>query len=300
MRPYFLLFLLLSSLFLTAGASVVNKVQAQSEDNYSLQIQGIAWNRNTLNVLVTTPINESWWDPAYLGSALRAIGQWDDAINYFAANYSDYEYLSNLKMQPTVSNQTEPGYDIYLNWTEASLEEISNEIGLETATTIDSAIIKCNVTLSVHTNHGNSLNEVDMQNIALHELGHTLGLGHSNYTSDIMYPAYTLLSSPSLISTLDVYGIAVTFAWMQGSVNFYPVNQWLQTSLVSSPTDIQYLELPVSPQNTSPQTLTNNPIIETLTLIIGILMHPEVSAIVIVFIVALIIIALIPSKRKRR
>ena len=31
-----------------------------------------------------------------------------------------------------------------------------------------------------------------MQNIALHELGHGLGLGHSNYTDDLMYSLYTL------------------------------------------------------------------------------------------------------------
>ncbi len=300
MPRYFLLLLLFSTLFLPAASFALNLVHAQSEDNYTLQIQGIAWNRSNLNVLLTTPNNVSWWDPSFLNSTLRAIGQWNDAISDFVYNYSSYAYLSNLKMQPTVSNQSETGFDIYINWTETSLESNSNEIGLETATIESNAILFCNISLAAHTSHGNSLNDIDMQNIALHELGHSLGLGHSNYTSDIMYPVYTLLSPPKLISTLDVYGVAVVFAWMQNFVSFYPVEQWLQTSQVSSPTDISYNDFPVSSQNASPQTLANNPAIETLTLMAEILLHPEILSIVILFIVALFIIAIIPSKRKRK
>jgi len=121
MRRYFLLFLLFSSLFLTAGISAISQVQGQNQNNYSLQIQGLTWNRTTLNILLVTPNNESWWNPSYVNSTLRAIGQWNDAIRYFASNYSDFAYLSSLKFEPTVSNETKPGFDIYLNWTESTL-----------------------------------------------------------------------------------------------------------------------------------------------------------------------------------
>jgi hypothetical protein len=92
-----------------------------------------------------------------------------------------------------------------------------------------------------------------MQNIALHELGHSLGLGHSNYTGDVMYPAYTLLGPADSISTLDVYGVATVFAWMLNPSKFYPVNEWLQSNSVILPSN-QYEYLPVSPQNTRPLT----------------------------------------------
>ena len=46
MRKFFLLFLLFSSLFLTAGISAISQVQGQNQNNYSLQIQGVAWNSN--------------------------------------------------------------------------------------------------------------------------------------------------------------------------------------------------------------------------------------------------------------
>ena len=142
------------------------------------------------------------------------------------------------------------------------------------------------------------LTDGDMQNIALHELGHSFGLGHSNYTGDIMYPVYTLLSPPKLISTLDIYGVATVFAWMQNSINFYPVDQWLQTSQVVSPTDIPYNDFPVSSQNASPQTLANNPAIETLTLMAEILLHPEILSIVILFIVAFLLLQLFHQNAK--
>jgi len=300
MRRFFLLFLLLATLLLTSSIAAVNQAQTQNQSNYFLEIQGIAWDQTTINILVITPNNESWWSPIYANSALRAIGQWNDALQNFAANYSDYTYLYNLKLQPTVSNVSVTGFDIYLNWTDSPLKKSSNEIALETSTILDNAIIDCYISLAAHTNHGDALTDGDMQNIALHELGHSLGLGHSNYTGDVMYPVYTLLSPSKYVSTLDVYGVATTFAWMSNAVSFYPVNQWLQNTPVTLPPNILYKNLPVSTQNSAPQTLANNPVIETLTLMFDILIHPEILAIVIVFIVILIIIAIVSSKRKKQ
>jgi predicted Zn-dependent protease len=298
MCKFFLLFLLFSSLFLTAGISAVSQVQGQNQNNYSLQIQGLAWNRTTLNVLLVTPNNVSWWNPIYVNSTLRAIGQWNDAIRYFASNYSNFGYLSSLKFEPAVTNETKTGFDIYLNWTETTLDNTADEVGLTSTIDLANAIINCTINLAAHTSHGDALSDGDMQNIALHELGHSLGLGHSNYTGDVMYPAYTLLGSAESISTLDVYGVATVFEWMLNPSKFYPVNEWLQSNSVILPSN-QYEYLPVSPQNARPQTLANNPVVQTLILMFEILIHPEILAIVLLFIIVLIIIALIPSKRKK-
>jgi hypothetical protein len=219
----FWLFLWISSLFL---ATIVNSsgVQAQGQDKYSLQLQGFVWNHSTLKALVVTAYNESWWSPAYLNTSLRAIGQWNDGIVAFASNHSDFSYLSSLRIQPTVSNTSQPGFDIYLNWTESRLSNATDEVGLsQIFPNYDSTIKNCTTTLATRTNHGSSLNEGDMQNVALHELGHCLGLGHCNYTDDLMYSAYPIGSSAEAVSSLDVYGVATVFSWKLNMTNFYPV-----------------------------------------------------------------------------
>jgi hypothetical protein len=297
MRHFFLLLLLFSSLFLTAGLFAVSQVTAQ-RDTYSLPLQGFVWNHSTLNALVVTADNESWWNPSDLNTALLAIGQWNDAIAAFSSNYSDYSYLSNLRIQPTVSNQTQLGYDIYINWTESPFGN-TNDVGLsQIIANYRNVIINCTVNLASHDHHGDPYAEYDKQNIALHELGHSLGLGHSNSTSDLMYAYYITGSSGKAISTLDVYGVAKLFAWEQNTTNFYPVSRWLNENPVVLPSSIPYKGLPVSPENTFPQTLANNPVVQTVVLMFEILIHPEIFSFVVVFITILIIIALIPSKRK--
>jgi predicted Zn-dependent protease len=299
MFKFLLLFLIFSSLFLSAGIFAISQAQGQNQNSYSLQIQGIAWNKTALKVLIVTPINASWWNPIYVNSTLRAVGQWNDAISFFASNYSDFEYLSEVKLESTVLNKTEAGFDIYINWTQSTLGGTADEVGLASATALNNAILNCTIQLAAHTSHGDALSDGDMQNIAMHELGHGLGLGHSNYTGDLMFPAYTLLGSAESISALDAYGIATVFAWVLNQTRFYPVSEWLQSSPVVSPSN-QYKYLPVSPENARPMTLANNPAVQTLVLALEILIHPEILFIVILFITVAIIIALIPKKTTRK
>jgi len=53
--------------------------------------------------------------------------------------------------------------------------------------------------------------------VAKHELGHVLGLGHSNSSSDLMYGSYEYFYLLNSISTLDIYGVATLFGWIQPS-----------------------------------------------------------------------------------
>jgi hypothetical protein len=295
----FWLFLWISSLVLAAIVVSNSGVQAQGQDAYSLQLQGFVWNHTTLNALVITADNESWWDPGYLNATLRAIGQWNDAIAAFATNYSDFSYLDNLKIQTTVSNTLQQGFDMYVAWTEFSLSNTSDEAGLsQIFPSYDSTIINSTTTLTTHDNHGSPFSEGDMQNIALHEFGHDLGLGHCNYTGDLMYAVYNLGSPPRAVSSLDVYGVATLFAWELNPPSFYQVSDWLTENSVILPSAITYQALPVSPQNASPQTLANNSVVQFLILIFEILIHPDILAIVIVVAVIFVIIALIPRRRK--
>jgi hypothetical protein len=65
------------------------------------------------------------------------------------------------------------------------------------------------------------------------------------------------------------------------------------------PSNIPLTGLEVSSQYAVPQTLANNPIIETLSLVFEILSHPEIAAIVAAFIIVLVIVALFPKRKPK-
>ena len=264
-----------------------------------LQLSSYVWNHSTLNILVITAENESWWNPAVLNCTLRAVGQWNEAVNTFAANNSDFSYLSNLRFEPKVSRQWTAGYDVYVNYTQFPLSSSSDEVGLTQIYANNlNVITNCTVNLATHTAHGSTLSVIDMQNIALHEFGHTLGLGHSNYTGDLMNALYGIGSASEKISTLDVYGVATMFAWMINS-SFYPISAWLKVNSVTLPASIAYQGLPVSAQNMAPQSLADNPVVQVFILMYELLLHPEIAAIV-AFAIAVFMVVAIFIRRKPR
>ncbi|MFI4919931.1 MAG: matrixin family metalloprotease [Legionellales bacterium] len=232
----------------------------------------------------------------YINSTLRAIGQWNEAIQEFVSNNSQYSYLASLKLEPTVSNESEAGFNIYLNWTQSTLNS-GDAIGLTTLSSDANLITNCSINLATHSPHGDALADGDEQNVALHELGHSLGLGHTNETHDVMIPDLSLLGPAKLLSNLDLYGISRTFAWLAYSFNFYPVSDWLTSTPVYLPAS-QYQALTVSSQDARPQTLQNNSIIQTLILGVEIAVHPDFLPFTILFIMLLVIIALIPKRKK--
>jgi hypothetical protein len=65
------------------------------------------------------------------------------------------------------------------------------------------------------------------------------------------------------------------------------------------PADIPYKGLPVSAQYARPQTLANNPVVQTLIFMFEVLIHPLFFALAVVFIAFLVIIVLIPKRKKR-
>lgn len=242
-------------LFLIIGLSftVFYQVEAQTQTTYSLDLQGPAWNHSTINILINPQSDKSWWNPDYLDATLRAIDEWNSALSYFASNRSDFVYLSNVKMTYTISNSMDEPFDTILSW----IEQFGNETceaGL-TRTSYDSLglIFNTTLTMSAYDCRGNILNDIDMQNVALHELGHVLGLGHANSTSDLMYFAYTLGNPVRSVSTLDTYGVGVVFRWLAKSTEFNQDNQGDQISSVNLPSDIAYEALPIPINDIPPQ-----------------------------------------------
>ena len=136
------------------------------------------------------------------------------------------------------------------------------------------------------------MSEKDMQNVAIHELGHSVGLGHANFSGDPMYFAYSLGNFPRAISTLDTYGVGVVFRWMAYGAEYNSTNQGPTIYDVVAPPDFENDHLPVSEENLPPQSITDQigVVLHDITLILN---RTEVSALVLLAVAAFIAYAVL-------
>ncbi|MEM2955329.1 MAG: matrixin family metalloprotease [Nitrososphaerales archaeon] len=253
----------------------------------SIDLQGLTWNHTTITVLIVPQSQQSWWDSSYLNSTLRAVNVWNNAILNFSSYGSQFSYLSQIRLVASVSQTLESGFDIYITWQ----EEYAGTNTLGTSQAIyepPCTIINNTITLGAKTKT-HILNEVDMQNIAIHELGHALGLGHSNYANDIMYPQYTPRGNVIALSTLDLYGISVVFEWL----SHYPYipNICPSKSSISLPFYVQYEYLPISYENLPPP--TPPPYKTLLDFILGLISSPYIIVFLLLLTISLIILSVV-------
>ena len=184
------------------------KTEAQTE--YSIEIQGYTWDKSTINVCVIPQENMSWWKPAYLDAALHGIAQWNNAIQEFASNNTDYSYLSSVQFVPSIRYGNVSGFDVYMGW----VAQCSNDSTIgrtQAAIGFPCVVVNATVCLTAKAPSGHVMTETDMQNIVVHELGHTLGLSHCNYTSDVMYPSVYYTETVKPLSSLNLYGVSQIF-----------------------------------------------------------------------------------------
>ncbi len=283
------------SLILGLMFAISNFSEAQMQVQYSLDLEGVTWNHSTLSVLIIPQENESWWKSSYLNATLRAIDEWNHAIMDFVSNYSDFEYLSRLRMVPTVTHALDSGFDVYISWTEESLNASADEIGdTRIAYGLPCTMINATVSLAAKTLQGYVLNEVDMQNVALHELGHSLGLGHSDYVDDIMYPVYTPREAVRELSTLDIYAVSMVSEWMSKYTQFNPTSSCPQTSSVTLPSSIPYQYLSISYGDLPPVPLSQTP----LDYILQFILRPEFLIPLLIAVTTLIFLVAASKRRK--
>lgn len=228
--------------------------QAQSiPDTANLEISSTSWNKSTLSILIIESPQESWWQPEFLNATMYAVENWKAAINFFADKYPDYTYLSNLTFEFNVAQQTAEGYDVYFNYAETIPQKNKLVLGQTTTyPTTENHIDHCKVTLAT-SSQTLSFNPDGMMNVATHEFGHVLGLGHSNSSTDLMYPSNDLIFSENAVSTLDLYGVAVQFSWLNQGLQSTP-----QTGQISLPSSITYEYAPIEHQSSTPQSYAIN------------------------------------------
>ncbi len=94
----------------------------------------------------------------------------------------------------------------------------------------DGVIISAEITMATQNVRGRSLDLADVRNIAAHEVGHALGLGHSDNPDDLMYASYDFietgtLNSPSqcdLEAIYTIYGTNGFLAYEKVTISYTP------------------------------------------------------------------------------
>ncbi|PVX24304.1 MAG: hypothetical protein CW716_10320 [Candidatus Bathyarchaeum sp.] len=254
---------------------------ARAQTEYSIEIRGYTWDHSTITVRILPQQNMTWWKPEYLNASLQGISQWNDAMQEFAQNNPSFSFLSDVRFVPTISYEVVSGFNVYMGWiAECASEEVIGQT--ETTVKFPCHSMNSTVCLSAKAPSGHVMTEVDMQNIVVHELGHVIGLSHTNISRDVMYPTVYYQETVKPLSTLDMYGVAKLF-------ELATTGACPEEDLVIMPQSIGYSQLEIAPENVPSQNLTEYAI--------RILSRPEVFIIVVTLLI--VVVAFLARQRKK-
>jgi hypothetical protein len=265
-------------------------IQAQeTQDVPGIELTTFRWNKTTLQALIVTQENQMWWKPYFVDITQRAVDQWNQAFEFFAEKYPDYAYVSSINIILRLSNTTLPDYDIYIAFAETIAIQSQDALGLTTTFPYRDGSIK-NATIELSSKSGPiDLTVSDQRDVATHEFGHALGLGHSNSSKDLMYPYYDLFSSDNAISTLDLYGLATTFSWVTA-----PNDSKALPNFTTLPPDITYEYAPVT--SPTPKGIEDNPLVKAIVIFLA----TPYMAIMVVALIFFLVVSVLASWGTRR
>lgn len=140
------------------------------------------WDHSPITIYIDDKSVPADYSPTYYAQIEKALEYWEKGGN------------GNLKYTPVFRIVDTKEADIRIKWVE-NLESVegapSGVAGYASPTVADGRFVRVDIVLEAGNYQGKSwvqYGDATILAIAKHELGHALGLGHSNDRGDIMYP----------------------------------------------------------------------------------------------------------------
>ncbi|MCD4806904.1 MAG: matrixin family metalloprotease [Methanococcoides sp.] len=180
------------------------------------------WDHSPITVYiddVNTPLHYSH---TYRTAIVDATKYWENGGNGKLYYNPDFEIVDN------------PNADIYVMWVETMEEVTGAEDGVAGYCRPEIAagrFVRASIVLEVGDKRGYSwqqYGDANMEQIAIHEFGHALGLDHSNDKKDIMYPSYEQRENVNPLLLEKTYPIIIAIVLIAIGVLGYLGTGWLR------------------------------------------------------------------------
>jgi hypothetical protein len=208
----------------------------------------------------------------YLDATLRGMHRWESAMDEFADDYPQFDYLRQISVEIEVFDGVDPvdpaGYEVIVGYVAAGpafrgvasdagsdVENILEEVGIEDDVHFSGRVIALSL-FGSSPRAGQVAWDfpeiIDLEIVTIHEFGHTFGLGHTRTWHPTLGP--DLMNSPApfiygdghtvgdggertamkCLSSLNLYGMAELYGWL-------PNGHWVPNGgAVELPADIPY------------------------------------------------------------
>ncbi|MEZ4575727.1 MAG: matrixin family metalloprotease [Vampirovibrionales bacterium] len=193
------LLLVLSLVCITALSSLSGEVWAVGADYMAQALVGgkqtQRWNDQTQVVYVSIKSGSHLqnWNPQHANAVKQAFSRWQQVLG----NRFRFAYTNDPRLT-----------DITVEWWQRAQ---GTEVGLQTLKWSNNIITEAKINIALWNPKGHVFNSQDIYGIALHEIGHCLGIrGHSDVATDIMY--YSMDRRVNDLSDRDINTIRMLYA----------------------------------------------------------------------------------------